>query len=252
MGVIRMIVRAVALFTCVTVSYVEAAVLKCLGQLRTSDQRGRWMGRWARRWLWIFGVRTRVIGKPPTKGLLVANHIGYFDILILSATVPGIFVAKREVGEWPFFGIGARLGGTLLVDRQNKLAVGEFGERMMEKLAENIVITMFPEGTSSDGSGVLPFRTPLFEPLVALRYPTSSCAVSYRIGGKDGNAEVGFYGDAELVPHLFSVFRIPAIDATVVFGEKRVREGGRKEMARELHGEVSALHASLLDGTAAD
>ena len=63
------------------------------------------------------GIHYRVEGTPPTHGLVVANHLSYLDILILSAAMPCFFVAKMEIGGWPFFGKAARVGGTIFLDR---------------------------------------------------------------------------------------------------------------------------------------
>jgi 1-acyl-sn-glycerol-3-phosphate acyltransferase len=233
--------RGFLLIAGIGLGYVQAWGAMALGRMRSCEERAHWLSGHTGWWLRLIGVRVKVLGRPPRVGLLVSNHIGYLDIFVLASVVPTVFVAKKEVGAWPFFGIGAKIAGTLLVDRDHPMTVAEFGAAMMDVMGENVLLTMFPEGTSSDGTTVLPFKTSLFEPLVALRYPATACALNYAAGGGDANASVGFYGDAALVPHLARLLQTPQIEAAVHFGEPSVREGGRKEMARSLFAEVSRL-----------
>ena len=75
----------------------------------------------------VLGIHIPVSGTPPEGGLLVANHLSYVDILVLSAVHPFLFVAKSEVREWPLFGLLARLAGTLFIRRD---LPGDVGRRM--------------------------------------------------------------------------------------------------------------------------
>src|SRR6266700_5224969 len=87
------------------------------------------------------------------------------------------FVAKKEVAHWPLFGLYARCGATVFVDRERRGAVAEVAGEMRERLDAGVPLTLFPEGTSTDGSDVLPFRSSLFEPVVKLACPVTACAL---------------------------------------------------------------------------
>ena len=76
------------------------------------------------------GIEYQVEGQPPTRGLVVANHLSYLDILVLSAAMPCFFVAKIEIGGWPFFGKAARIGGTIFVDRSSLASAQSVAEQM--------------------------------------------------------------------------------------------------------------------------
>ena len=84
----------------------------------------------------LLGIRLRVIGQPPRQGpvLIASNHVSWLDIVVLSAVAPLSFIAKREVGRWPFFGSLARLQRTVFVDRDRRHATGNARDEMRERL----------------------------------------------------------------------------------------------------------------------
>src|SRR5690349_11505077 len=128
------------------------------------EARAHWLQQGCRRVLRIFNAEVRSTGKVPKTGLLVSNHLGYLDILALSGLTPSVFVAKRDVRHWPVFGWFARLGGTLFADRERRLQVGELTKELRSVLDSGTLVILFPEGTSSDGQTVLPFKSSLLEP----------------------------------------------------------------------------------------
>src|SRR6266700_7815912 len=84
----------------------------------TLVQRSQWLHESACRILRALEIRTTTHGRPPTQGLVVANHLSYLDIAIISAVMPCFFVSKAEIAAWPYFGRAARTGGTLFIDRK--------------------------------------------------------------------------------------------------------------------------------------
>src|SRR6202012_5360403 len=111
----------------------------------------------------LFGIRIRVLGKPVTgQGvLLLANHTGWMDIVIFSAVMPLSFVAKSEVNNWPFFGTLARLQRTVFVARERRSQTAQARDELQNRLVAGDALVLFPEGTSSDGNHVLPFKSAL-------------------------------------------------------------------------------------------
>ena len=105
----RAIRRAVALAFALAMCIVRYWFTRVRGPL-TMEQRALWCQQAAKGILAGVGIHYRVHGQPPTRGLVVANHLSYLDILILSAAMPCFFVAKVEIGGWPFFGKSARVG----------------------------------------------------------------------------------------------------------------------------------------------
>ncbi|MET0262674.1 MAG: lysophospholipid acyltransferase family protein, partial [Rariglobus sp.] len=162
-------VRAVARLTGFGLLLAWAALEWCLchENRRTINGRARWLQAICRRGLRVLGVsvtsdmpkvKRLQSGGLETGGMIICNHLGYLDILVLGASSPMIFVAKREVGGWPVFGWFARMGGTLFVDRSRRGDVARVAGEIEEVVSAGVCVVVFAEGTSSDGREVLPFR----------------------------------------------------------------------------------------------
>lgn len=200
---------------------------------------------------YLFGIRVRTIGTP-VQGqgvLVVANHTSWLDILILSSTARVSFVAKSEVQTWPFFNILARLQETVFVDRQRRTKTGEVRDQIRDRLKAGDALILFPEGTSSDGNRVLPFKSALMgaadceigkDPATgrAIYVPVQPVSVGY-VGvhglpmGRELRPFFAWYGDMELVPHLWEAFKTGPIEIVVEFHKPMTVDsvGGRKALA---------------------
>ena len=111
----------------------------------------------------IFGIKIKTVGKVSVNFpiLLISNHASYLDIIILGSLFKTSFVAKREVEKWPLFGILAKLQNTIFIDRKiSSLKIQE--NKIIKHLNKKKNLVIFPEGTSSDGNEVLPFKSSLF------------------------------------------------------------------------------------------
>ena len=203
--------------------------------------RAAWLHRCCQRTLRIMQVHVAVRGPLPEGGLIVANHLSYLDIVALSAALPCVFVSKMEVADWPLFGVFAKRSGTLFLDRARRGAVSGVATQMREVLATGVPVILFPEGTSTNGDEVIPFKTSLFEPVAKLGCPMTAAAITYASEHGSVRDEIHWWGPAPLAPHLLKVFVNRRIDVTIRFGAMRPRTGDRKVIARELHDEVSAL-----------
>lgn len=203
--------------------------------------RARWLHRCSVRALRVLNIHLTVRGPLPSGGLIAANHLSYLDIVTLSAALPCVFVSKLEVADWPLFGAFARRSGTLFLDRGKRHAVGGIAGQMREVLASGMPLVFFPEGTSTSGDDVLPFKTSLFEPVAELRCPVVAAAIDYALPGGSVRDEIHWWGTMALVPHVLHLFGLRRIDVTIRFGEPRPRGGDRKAIARELHDEVVTL-----------
>ena len=131
-----------------------------------------WLGRWVTfhfgvAWLWariclsLIGIRLHMHGKPISNGALVANHSSWIDILALRATTLMYFVSKAEVADWPGVGFITRITGTVFIERKRTEVKRQEGV-LRSRIAQKQLLCLFPEGTSTDGLRVLPFKTSLF------------------------------------------------------------------------------------------
>ena len=175
----------------------------------------------------LLGFQVRVHGSmavtPPV--LFVANHSSYLDIPVLGALIPGAFIAKAEVERWPLFGVLARLQRTVFVERRSA-RTGDHRNEMRARLANGQNLILFPEGTSSDGMCVLPFKSGLFGAIEdkATPVPILVQPVSITCTEIDGlpitrawRPYYAWFGDMTLVGHLWNVFKLGRFTVDVVF-----------------------------------
>lgn len=182
---------------------------------------------------WLLDIRIETRGTQSTAKptLFVCNHSSYLDISVLGSLIRGSFVAKAEVADWPFFGFLAKLQRTVFVDRQRRSAAHHQRDQLARRLDAGDNLILFPEGTSNDGNRTLPFRSALFgvaeraaengEPAPApLTIQPISLAYVRLNGmpiGRSLRPFLAWYGDMELMDHLWKVAGLGRITVTVEF-----------------------------------
>lgn len=182
-----------------------------------------------------------------TQGAFIAsNHLSYLDILVYSSLTPVVFVAKKEVRQWPIFGWFAEKSGTRFIDRSRKGDVLRIAEELSPLLSAGISVIVFLEGTSTDGSAVLPFKSSLLEPAIQGRWPVVPAAIRYHVPPPHrAELEVCWWGEMTLPPHLTNLASVPWVQAGVAWGHARTPVCERKELAQALHEEVVTLKAKI-------
>lgn len=198
----------------------------------------------------LFGIRIIVEGEIETEGQIVyaGNHISYLDIEVIGSVLTGSFVAKKEVESWPIFGILGKMQRTLYISRAPKDAPRETGV-MLKRLEENIPLIIFPEGTSSDGTNVLPFKTSFFEILLNKNIKIQPFTISaMEIDGMPVTStairdQYSWYGDMTLEPHLwaFAKSRGAVIKVTLQKPILSSQFNDRKQLS-------AACHAGVVKG----
>jgi 1-acyl-sn-glycerol-3-phosphate acyltransferase len=220
----------------------QCVLLFCLARLRgpiTLERRTQWLQQCGRLVMAGMGIELRVEGKPPAQGLLISNHLSYLDIVAYCAATPCFMVSKKEVSRWPFFGMLARWGGTLFLDRSRLASAEAVARQIIHRLCYRAPILLFPEGTSSDGSQVLRFHTRLIEPAVVAQAPVTAAAIRYVVlGGQE--RDLCWFDDSLFLPHLWKVLGTAGFSAAIRFGEPRIYPD-RRTAARETHAEVTAM-----------
>lgn len=206
--------------------------------------RAAWLHRSCRRHLHIFGYTADVAGEIPRHGLLFSNHLSYLDILAISAVTPAVFVSKAEVRQWPLFGWFAAISGTVFVNRQRRTQVGEVNREIEAALAAGALVVVFPEGTSTDGREILPFRTSLLEPAARGGHEISVGWLHYELADGDAAHEVCYWGDHSFFPHLLNLLGKKSIRATLRFKKFNRTTDDRKELAGQLRTAVLELKNS--------
>ena len=225
----------------ISTNYLFTAAL--VSQKKRRLARAAWLSRASRRHLKIFGYSASVTGEIPKSGLLVSNHLSYLDILAICATAPAVFVSKADVRRWPLFGWLAAIGGTVFIERERRTHVGTVNREIENALADGALVVVFPEGTSSNGETVLPFRASLLEPALRGGHPISVAWLHYDLADGDAKQEVCYWGDHSFFPHLLNLMGKRRVRATLRFAKFDRTTGDRKELAQQLRAAVLELKA---------
>ncbi|MGH6888477.1 MAG: lysophospholipid acyltransferase family protein [Rhizomicrobium sp.] len=215
----------------------------------------------------LFGIRVTVLGRPvESEGVLMAaNHTSYFDILVLSAAARVSFVAKREVAKWPLFGTLARLQETVFIERDRRSQTIEARDLIRNRLMDGDALILFPEGTSDDGNMVRPFKSSLLGAAETVlgrdvqgcprHVPVQPVSISYtgHFGlpmGRDMRPLFAWYGDMDLVPHLWEALKFGPFEAVVEFHPPLDVDGlgGRKALAEAAEAIVRRGQSRALAG----
>ena len=215
----------------------------------------------------MLDVRVNVVGQPLAPGpcLIVANHVSWLDICVLGSLTRLSFVAKKEVAGWPVFGLFAKLQRCLFVDREKRAATGIFKENMRQRLDQGDLLVLFPEGTSSDGNRILPFRSAL---MGAVEFGTSANAAGEKNAikvqpvsiaytrlhglpmGRQFRPYFAWYGDMEMLSHIWELMNMGPSNIVVHVHETVTVDqiGNRKKLTQYCETKVKqSVSAALFD-----
>ncbi|WP_386167614.1 lysophospholipid acyltransferase family protein [Sulfitobacter pontiacus] len=200
---------------------------------------------------WIMGLRRTVIGTPMRhRGAVVANHTSWLDIFSLNAAQRIYFVSKSEVASWPGIGWLAKATGTLFIERNPKHARKQT-EVFQQRLLDNHRLLFFPEGTSTDGLQVLPFKTTLFQSFFApeLRDVIWVQPVTVIYTAPDGTDPrfYGWWGDMSFGGHLLrTLASLRQGQVTTIYHTPLAVADfeNRKALAQACEAQVRAAHPS--------
>jgi lyso-ornithine lipid O-acyltransferase len=205
----------------------------------------------------VLGLRLIVRGRPSHSRpmLYICNHISYVDIVAIGAVVKGEFIARGDMADWPFFGLMAKAGRTVFIDRKRSSA-GVAKNAIQTRLNDGGALIMFPESTSGDGNHILPFKSALFavaekevngQPVNVQPMSIAYTRMNGLPMGVGWRSFLAWYGDMTLGPHLWQFLKLGAITVEIEFHEPVTvaQMGGRKALSAHCH-KVSRLGFSRL------
>ncbi len=210
----------------------------------------------------LFGVRVELRGMPTSSRplLFVANHSSWLDHLILSATTPVVFIAKKEIASWPVFGTLARLQRSIFVDRSRRHETGAVTQAIAARLTDGDPVVLYGEGTTGDGNRILPFRSALLGAMsmtvgkgeTGYLQPVSIAYTKLQglPMGRQYRPVAAWFGDTSITKHIGRLLRMGGIDAVVTFGPAMAvtPEMDRKNVARTLELSVRRMTSAARSG----
>lgn len=223
------------------------AAMRINPQMRYEHEAARWNAGLLR----CLNVDCRQIGAPIGGGaLIVANHISWLDISAIVAATPTRFLSKAEVRDWPVAGWLADANRTLYIER-GRHGVNAIVEQLSPLLAEGARITVFPEGTTSDGHRVGRFFARLFSAPIKAGVPIQPLAISYSLD-RAGNNIAPFVGDDDLARHILRLLRSPGGLTVTLHWLDPIDSRGRRrdELADAAHAAIVRARSMQLHSAA--
>jgi 1-acyl-sn-glycerol-3-phosphate acyltransferase len=202
---------------------------------------------WALAMLECLAIKLVVKGSPPVHGpmLLVANHISWVDIVVMHAARHCRFVSKDEIARWPVVSTLAGAADTLYITRESRRDAMRVVHQMAQCLRDGDVLAIFPEGTTGDGSTLLPFHANLLQAAISADAPVQPVALQFADAATGQISFAPCYvGDDTLWQSLWRTLRADNVQAVVQFGTPEHAEGrDRRTWAGDLRVTIADLRA---------
>ncbi len=250
---LRQLWTALIIFPAIAVFLLHGMAIKLLfrdGQER-QQRLIRNVSRYSRFALRILRTQVQVEGLPPSdrSQLMVCNHLSYLDLMVIAATVPTAFVTSIDMGEIFFLGTMAEIGGSLFIERRHRERIGFDIQQIANCLNQGFHVVLFPEGTSSCGEAVLPFKRSLL--LAASHAGKEIRPVTLRYTEINGEAfsplnrdRVCWYGRMGFLPHFWSLLNLKSVTARLQFHPAFLPrpEDSKDYLAEHTHRMVAATY----------
>jgi 1-acyl-sn-glycerol-3-phosphate acyltransferase len=193
--------------------------------------------------LWILNFKVQVLGKSDRQQsyLIVGNHLGFLDILVLASVHPSLFVTSLEMKQTPGLGLMTEMAGCLYVDRKKRTGIADEVNQLRQALHQGFTVTLYPEGTSSNGEQMLPLKASLLAAAVGTGIPILPAVINYRkVNGEPMSDRwrdfVFWYGELTFAPALFRIMSLKSVEVELQFCETldTSTDQHRREIANQL------------------
>ncbi len=208
----------------------------------------RAMRAWSRQLLAMLSVRVRITAAAPLapRCMLISNHISWLDIFVLAARYPAIFVAKSEIRRWPLVGSLCARAGTVFIERGRHASARRTNAILNAAIARGALISIFPEGTTTDGHHVGRFHAALFQPAIDSDASIQPAAIRY-VDAADNYCDApNFVGETTFLESLWHITAMRRIVAELRLPACIPAAGhDRRVLAAEVHTAIeNCLHAA--------
>jgi 1-acyl-sn-glycerol-3-phosphate acyltransferase len=243
-SLLRFLLRIIPLLWLILVGLVVAATLF---PWQSDAHRQLIIRTWSSTLLKIFGVGRQVSGTWPGHQplVVVSNHISWLDIFVIQSNRPLRFVSKAEVRSWPIFGWLSDQTGTLFLQRQSRRQTAVIGAEMTRALKAGHSLCFFPEGTTTEGRQLLPFKSSMFQCAVDSGTPVLPLLLDYRLGNGKPNTTIPFVGEMTLVRSLWNVLSGPGGQVLLQIGSPIPPSPRRHELSAQAEEAAHRLLSGL-------
>jgi 1-acyl-sn-glycerol-3-phosphate acyltransferase len=223
-------------------------------QPSTREDRADWLHRFCASAIHGLGIETEVTGDFPTRGAMISNHLSYLDIIVFASIHPCVFVSKAEVAGYPVLGWMTTMAGTVYVARGHGGSAIKAREGMVTALNAGLPVVFFPEGTTSNGSGLLKFHSGLLAQVISAHAAVTAAHICYKMDEENGDATVSdnvcYWGDdVQLVPHIFKLLGLHGIRAEVKFADSPIEFTSNAEHRKRAAQEAWVAVGELAQGS---
>lgn len=210
---------------------------------RVAHERHRALMRWwSAKLLRILNVAPVVEGEPPphSAAMIVANHVSWVDIFLISSVRPTRFIAKSEIRGWPVAGWIAERAGTLFIRRDQMRDMARIDARVRAMLAEGDCVGLFPEGITTEGDELRKFHSSLFEPAVANGARVHPAAIRYEHPDGTLCRQMSFIGERTFSESIGLILRQRAVRARIMFAPPIDAAGAsRRDVAKRVEDAIA-------------
>lgn len=212
----------------------------------TRSRREWLIQRWSAHLLQVLNITVTLHGSFPGyeihNVMFVSNHITWIDIWALNQVRPVRYIAKAEIRRWPLVGWLAKQGGTLFIERGRRQETGRIGRIATQALLKGHCLCIFPEGTTTDGTHLRPFKTSLLQPAINAGTLLWPLAIHYPLPNGDTNTAIAYWADVTMMQSLREVLKQRQIKVELRFGTPLSTKGqDRRTLARQTKEIIAAL-----------